>query len=193
MTRNTRKIVQALAYLAYQQSDHVIDSMKAYKLLWLADRYHLRKSGRTISGDVFYALPHGVVPSDAKCVVEHQKTKLFNDESYCEKYLKPVGKYQYMAVREPDLNVFSDSDQEALDKVLAYYNQFSSDQLSEQSHDFPEWLAYKQDLDDVSMPNAYKIDIDLFFNQAEKDKSGLFNDPQEFLEISKAYFHEFEA
>ena len=72
--KTTRKIIQALAYIVYQQPDHKVNSMKAYKLLWLADRYHLRQTGRTITGDVFYALPHGVVPSDAKNVVEHQPT-----------------------------------------------------------------------------------------------------------------------
>ena len=62
MERTTKKIIQALAYIAYQQADHKINSMKAYKLLWLADRYHLRQFGRTITGDTFFALPHGVVP-----------------------------------------------------------------------------------------------------------------------------------
>ena len=57
MMNDTRKIIQALTYIAYQQPGHKINSMKAYKLLWLADRYHLRQYGRTITGDTFFALP----------------------------------------------------------------------------------------------------------------------------------------
>lgn len=76
MVRDTRKIVQALNYIACSQLGHTVNCMKAYKLLWLADRYHLRHYGRTISGDVYYALPHGPVPMDAMNVVEGKPTNL---------------------------------------------------------------------------------------------------------------------
>ena len=76
MVMDTRKIVQALAYLASKEDDKVMDNMKAYKLLWLADRYHLRQTGRTITGDAYYALPHGIVPSDAKNLLDGAKTKM---------------------------------------------------------------------------------------------------------------------
>lgn len=46
-----------------------------------------RKSpGRSITGDVFYALPYGVVPSGAKNVVEHQPTRIMNDNEYRDRY-----------------------------------------------------------------------------------------------------------
>jgi hypothetical protein len=51
--------------------------MKAYKLLWLADRYHLRQYGRTITGDTYFALPLGLIPSDAKNILEKKETNLF--------------------------------------------------------------------------------------------------------------------
>lgn len=117
--------------------------MKAYKLLWLADRYHLRQTGRTITGDVFYALPHGVVPSDARNVVEQQPTRVQNDASYVSRYIQRIGQYAYRAVAEPDLMVFSESDQDALDKILACYGQKDQYELEELSHTFPEWLSYK--------------------------------------------------
>lgn len=191
--KTTRKIIQALAYIAYQQPDHKVNSMKAYKLLWLADRYHLRQTGRTITGDVFYALPHGVVPSDAKNVVEHQPTRIQNDEEYCNRYIQRVGRYGYKAVTEPDLMVFSDSDQEALDKILQCYGGMDQYQLERLSHDFPEWLAYKDQIKADNTPKAYKIDLDYFFCDAEKDESGLFVDDPEMLALTKEMFHEFTA
>lgn len=51
MVKDTRKIVQALNYIACSQVGGVANCMKAYKLLWLADIYHLRQYGRTVSGD----------------------------------------------------------------------------------------------------------------------------------------------
>lgn len=80
--------------------------MKAYKLLWLADRYHLRQHGRTITGDSYYAIPFGIVPSDAKCLLENEKTKLKDPKGYKNKYLI-LDNHQYKAIVEPDLNEFS--------------------------------------------------------------------------------------
>lgn len=191
--KTTRKIIQALAYIAYQQPNHEVNSMKAYKLLWLADRYHLRQTGRTITGDTFYALPHGVVPSDAKNVVEHQPTHILNDVDYCDRYIQRVGKYGYKAVSEPDLMVFSESDQEALDKILQNYGGMDQYQLECLSHEFPEWLAYKDQIKADNMPKAYKIDLEYFFCDAEKDQSGLFVDDPELLSLTKQMFHEFTA
>ena len=191
--RTTRKIIQALTYIAYQQPDHRVNSMKAYKLLWLADRYHLRQTGRTITGDVFWALPHGVVPSDAKNVVEHQPTRIQNDEVYCNQYIQRVGKYCFKAAQEPDLMVFSVSDQMALDKILQFYGHLNQYQLEQLSHTFPEWLAYKEQIEAENSPKAYKIDLNFFFCDAKDDKSGLFVDKPEFLELTKELFHEFTA
>lgn len=191
MERSTKKIIQALAYIAYQQADHKVNSMKAYKLLWLADRYHLRQYGRTITGDAFFALPHGVVPSDAKNVIEHQKTNLPNDETYRDKYIKRIGKYDYQAIIAPDMMVFSDSDQEALDKILQTYGYLDQYQLEKLSHKFPEWLAYKAGLEAEDAPNAYKIEIDYFFENVTDGQSGLFVDDSEKISIVKDYFHEF--
>ena len=189
----TKKIIQALAYIAYQQPGHKVNSMKAYKLLWLADRYHLRQFGRTITGDVFFALPHGVVPSDAKNVVEHQITHIPTDEEYRDKYIKRLGKYSYQAITEPDIMVFSDSDQEALDKILQAYGTLDQYKLEELSHKFPEWLAYKAKLEAEGTPKAYKIDFDYFFDEAKEDKSGLFADDPEKIALIKEYYHEFSC
>ena len=193
MMNDTRKIIQALTYIAYQQPEHKINSMKAYKLLWLADRYHLRQYGRTITGDIFFALPHGVVPSDAKNVVEHQATHIPTDEKYRDKYIKRLGKYSFQAITEPDVMLFSDSDQEVLDKILQVYGALDQYELEKLSHKFPEWLAYESKLRAEGTPKAYKIDIDYFFDEAKGDNSGLFADDPEKIALIKEYFHEFSC
>lgn len=193
MMNDTRKIIQALTYIAYQQPGHKINSMKAYKLLWLADRYHLRQYGRTITGDIFFALPHGVVPSDAKNVVERQATHLPTDEKYRDKYIKRLGKYSFQAITEPDVMLFSDSDQEVLDKILQVYGALDQYELEKLSHKFPEWLAYENKLQAEGTPKAYKIDIDYFFDEAKEDNSGLFADDPEKIALIKEYFHEFSC
>lgn len=79
---DTKKIITSLAYLAWKQQGHEIDNMRACSLLWLADRYQLRNIGRTVSGDTYYAMPHGLMPSDAKCILECKTTNLPTDSDY---------------------------------------------------------------------------------------------------------------
>lgn len=190
MARDTKKIIQALTYLASHQPEKVLDNMKAYKLLWLADRYHLRQTGRTITGDAYYAMPFGIVPSDAKCLLENAKTKLRDPKGYKAKYLM-TDDHQYKAIAEPDLLMFSDSDQEALDKVLALYNGYDAMQLSELSHKFPEWKFYQELLEDKEAKNSYKIDLDHFFEDAPAEDHRLFDDSLELLSLTRDLYHQY--
>lgn len=190
MAKDIRKIVQALTYLANYQPDKMLDNMKAFKLLWLADRYHLRQTGRTITGDSYYAMPYGIVPSDAKCLLENEKTKLKEPKGYKNKYLI-LDNHQYKAIAEPDLNEFSISDMEALDKVLEVYNKYDAFQLSDISHKFPEWTFYKGLLDNKDAKNSYKIDFDHFFEDAPEGERQLFDDSSELLKLTQELYHQY--
>ncbi len=52
-----KKPVQTINYLV-RLANAPVDKMKIIKLIWLADRLHLRKYGRTIVGDTYYAMKH---------------------------------------------------------------------------------------------------------------------------------------
>ena len=190
MAKDTKKIIQALAYLANFQPDKMLDNMKAYKLLWLADRYHLRQYGRTITGDAYYAMPFGIVPSDAKCLLENAKTKLKDPKGYKNKFIV-LGDHRYKAIAEPDMKEFSESDQDALDKILAAYNYYDALQLSDISHKFPEWTFYKDMLANKDAKNSYKIDLDHFFEEAPEEERELFDDSSELLELTQELYHQY--
>ena len=191
MERDTTKIIQALAYLADHQPKKTIDYMKAYKLLWLADRYHLRQTGRTITGDAYYAMPFGIVPSDAKCLLEDVRTKMKTPKGYKEKFICNVGKHQFKVISQPDLKVFYDSDNEALDKVLEMYGDYDAKHLSEMSHKFPEWTFYRELLEDEETKNSYRIDFDHFFEDAPLEENQLFDDTPELLALTKDLYHQY--
>ena len=157
--------------------------MKAYKLLWLADRYHLRQYARTITHDNYYAMRYGVVPSTAKNMVD----KLSNSVR-SQKYIQKTEKYYYKSITEVDKDVFSDSDLEVLDLILKKFNNMSPQALSNLSHDFPEWKRYENNLTDGNK-RSYKIDINDFFENY-KEKSGLFVDDDELLSLTKSLYSE---
>ena len=186
--KDTRKIVQALTYFASKQENHELDNMKAYKLLWLADRRHLRLYGRSISNDTYYAMPFGPVPSDAKQLLENHATRLVNDEAYKNGYIQTLGK-KYKAIQEPDMRVFSASDREVLDGVIHSFNGLSAKELSDFSHTFPEWRKYQPLIDGKETKKSYPIDVDLFFEPSET--STFFDESQEILTLTKELYHQY--
>lgn len=176
---NKGKILQALNYLAFKQDDKKISEMKAYKLLWLADRYHLRQYGRTITHDQYYALPHGIVPSIAKQIVDGKDYTI-----ECGKYLNTGIRYYFKSIKEPDRTFFSESDIDVLELILSKYGNFSSRKLSDLSHKFPEWIRFEKKLTTENTKKSYRINLADFFLNYD-DGQGLFNDDEEFLSISK--------
>jgi len=68
--KSASKLIQALNYIAYNQQGKSVGFKKAYKLLWLIDRYSLRHYARTVSGDKYFAMQLGPVPTDAKHILE---------------------------------------------------------------------------------------------------------------------------
>src|SRR5713226_5803606 len=117
------KLVQALAFFA-DRGIRDLDKMKAAKLLFHADTYHLLKYGRPVIGDQYACMEYGPVPSASlnvmNDVVAHDPhfppvaKDLFDEYLIVEKGI--FKKYAvFRTKREPDLDVFSDSDIEALE------------------------------------------------------------------------------
>lgn len=186
---DTKRIIQALAFFAYNQPDHKLDNMKAYKLLWLADRYQLRHSGRFLSGDKYFAIPFGPVPSDAKNILEGKPTVITTNKEYADEFLKLEGK-RYTAMKNPNLRAFSISDREVLSQVLALYGGMTAQELSNMSHQFPEWIAYKDLIQDEKCNSSYPIDVDYFFEDTDADEKGFFTDEPEALGLARDLYYQ---
>lgn len=176
---NKEKILQALNYLASSQPNRMINEMKAYKLLWLADRYHLRQYGRTITNDQYYAMPFGIVPSVAKQMVDG---KTYQEESGA--WLdRNASIHCIRSLKKPDMRVFSESDVEALSLILEKYGRLNQQELSNLSHEFPEWRRFAPEFSGRGK-KSYRVRLGDFFLNYD-DGRGLFNDDEEFLSISK--------
>lgn len=183
------RIIQALAYIASRLPEQCVDNIKAYKLLWLADRYQLRRSGRFITGDVYFAMPKGPVPSNAKNILEDAKTSFVYDKAYRDMYLTLQGN-SFCSAAEPNIRVFSISDREALDLVLSNYGDMTAEQLSALSHQFPEWKSYEERILKEGTKNSYEIDVNLFFEPCAADDKGFFADSEEALALSRQLYNE---
>ncbi|HEV7484527.1 MAG TPA: Panacea domain-containing protein [Thermoanaerobaculia bacterium] len=147
------KLVQALVFFA-QRGVRDLDKMKAAKLLFHADKYHLLKYGRPVIGDQYACMEYGPVPSASlnvmNDVIAHDEHFLPLAKDLFDEYLtverSMFRKYPvFRARKEPDLDVFSDSDVEALDHAQKTFGATPAWKLSEQSHEEPSWkLANEQ-------------------------------------------------
>ncbi len=143
---NPEKLVQALAYFA-ERGIADLDKMKAAKLLFQADKYHLLTYGRPVLGDSYACMEYGPVPTTSLNVMGD----VIADDPSFPPVVKPLfdeyisvetteRKYPVFRARKaPDLDVFSDSDIEALDRTIAEHGKKSAWQLSEESHLEPAW------------------------------------------------------
>lgn len=184
-----KKAVQAINYIA-ENNNGVVKKLKAIKLIWFADRFHLRNFGRTITGDKYVAMPYGPVPSISLDVLNHNTyTAKVHDINldYVDEYLR-LNKVDIESLQSTNLRVFSSTDIEALDAVLSRYNDVDRFDLAEISHEFPEWNKFESQLKDPTAPKAYPMDISDFFVDVAKYE--LFAGDKEITAIAKDIFLE---
>jgi uncharacterized phage-associated protein len=186
-----RKITQALNYLADHQEKGELDKLKAIKLIWAADRYHLRKYGRPVTWDTYEAMKLGPVGSTTMDIVD--QTTFLNDteREYSEDFIKPTKGNNYKSLAKPDTKVFSESDIEALGFALTAFNNMSGLELADLSHRYPEWSKHENILDSGKERKVHMGYMD-FFENPKDFKADVFSQDKESLEVSKDIFQETE-
>jgi uncharacterized phage-associated protein len=129
------KFANAVAYLAHACPG--LTKMKACKLLFFADKEHLRRFGRPIVGGQYYRLPHGPVPTRGLDMLRGKASP--SDCALMEKLVTVVGDTVRPLV-SVDNQVFSKSDLEVLEKTCRTYGLKSAAQLRALSHRERAWL-----------------------------------------------------
>lgn len=151
-----RKATQMLNFFALEQSGK-INKLKALKLVFFADRYHLRQYGRPISNDRYLAMNFGPVASSCKDLAEMSDFLGTEEKRYAEQYLEPNG-HDYQSKSDSDHSEFSETDLEALEFVWNEYGPRGEFELANLTHQFPEWKQHEarlQSPDESRVPMRY--------------------------------------
>lgn len=184
-----KKATQALNLFSIKEGG-IINKMKAIKLVWLSDRVHLRKYARTITGDTYFALPNGPIPSSTRDILEQNDISLSEDElKYSSEYLKITGKYEFKSNAVVNNKVFSQTDIECINTAYDLYGKFDKYKLSDLSHSFPEWKKYESALNNKISSRFLMEEID-FFNDAPMEVDFFENKP-ELTILSKEVYLEY--
>lgn len=148
---NINKIIEAIILILKIHGD--ARNIFILKSLYYADKFHLQNYGRPITGDTFFKLQYGPVGTKAYDLLKLNEITFSKDvldhvqNSFVSRMKNgwPI----YHALREPDLDAFSDSDEFCLRKAVEYCIQLSNKNnkafykdfsLSEESHKERAWL-----------------------------------------------------
>jgi uncharacterized phage-associated protein len=180
-----RKATQAVNFFALKEGS-TINKMKALKLIYLADRYHLRKYGRLITNDAYVAMRKGPVASGTRDIIE--KTSYISplQRDYANLYLTPSG-YNVKSKSSPDEKVFSDSDIEALEFSWKTFGRLEKYELAKITHEYPEWIAYKEEL---KHKLSVQMDLAEFLNDPNSDVDKCFELTDEDRDIRREQIEE---
>lgn len=181
---DNKKTTQAINLLATKEGGK-IDKLKVIKLIWVADRLHLRKYGRPIMNDTYWAMNYGAVGSSVKDFTGFNVEE--EEAEYLEEYLEPKNKYNIKSKKQVDTDVFSDSEIEMMDKAYTEYGSMNKFDLAKLSHEFPEWKKFKEAL---KVSTREMMSYEDFFKNPDSGipYKNIFNESEEELKMSKEIF-----
>ena len=149
-----QKLASAIAYLAVQHPG--LTKKQICKLLYFADKEHLLRFGRTITGDRYNALPQGHVPSAGLDVMNGRVKHVGKGPVEALRRYGKLNGWTFEVTNNPDMKVFSRSDREVLDQTLRELGHLTAKQLEDLSHNEP---SYKK-----TAPNK-RVAFELFFER----------------------------
>lgn len=128
------KSLAVTSYLAQRTGETMYTILK---MVYVADRLHLERYGRPITGDRFIAMPQGACPSriyDSMKVLRGDKNTNYLPNS--EKYLDVDAETNDVSVKDmPSLDVLSASDMECLDEVISILKRRGRWVIRDMAHD----------------------------------------------------------
>ena len=182
---DSEKTREALAYLA-SRSPTGRDKYILCKLLFLADKYHLVRYGRTITGDRYFALEHGPAPNRVL-----NQLNMFIDEPESIPSLASLFKvdrsFRYprmLLVQQTDFDNLSKSDIEALDATLERYGSKEFPELRALTH---EMVAYQRAWAARRRKKSVPMDFEDFFEEDPDAIAGVLEEAIEDSKLRKAF------
>lgn len=143
---DAEKSLEAMLFVANRLKRK--DFHKIFKVLYFADREHLFRYGRPITGDTYIAMKDGPVPSKIDDIF-----KAVRGDSYFAKVSDIVKLSDVFVVhdwyfiepkRDANMDYLSKSDVEVLTESLDKYGSLSWYEIREKSHDYA-WKATAKD------------------------------------------------
>lgn len=134
---NQRKAINALLLILNELGQS--DFHKLFKILYFADRKHLKRYGTPIVGDEYISMENGPVPS-----VLYDLLKYANNRSTFSPFQDFFGEYSSIvkvqgfvvtSTQQSDINYLSETNIECLEESISENKNLNFKQLKDKSHD----------------------------------------------------------
>ena len=140
-----QRTLAAVAYIASKDPPN-FDKYKVCKLIFLSDKRHLVRYGRPITGDVYYALDWGPVPSTTLDALNNNHPLATELRGVLKKERAAKGKprpknpkFKLRPKKKPWLEFLSKSDLQVLDEIVEEYGGKTFDELYKITHALPAY------------------------------------------------------
>ena len=135
----TLKVIQASAVLLKTVVPHRMSRLRLLKLLYIADRQMLAKTGRPITGDRVVAMDNGPVLSQTYDLIKGREfaSPLWN------KHLKQSGSQDVKLVEDPGVGELAKHEIEKLQSVAREFGALDDWEVADYTHQFDEWQKNK--------------------------------------------------
>ena len=177
--------VQSINYMIRKSGAASLSKLEVLKLVFLADRYHLRTYGRSITDDEYWAMTYGPVASSVKDIVSFNTFLSTEERAYIDLFLEQPAIDQVASITNINADLLSETDIEALDKVLEL--RVTKSDLVDFTHYFPEWKKHEAEM--RHNHSRAKMSIIDFFDKAPDSVEYTEIDP-EVLELNKEHYLE---
>lgn len=134
-TFNIKKTIQA-ASLLLRCEDGTMSYMKLIKLLYIADRESIKETGRPMTGDMHFALPHGPVLSHTLDLIKQKHTCTWEWSTFIE----TNGMDAVTTDADPGIGDLCRWDLRKLREISEKYKGLDQWDLREITHRFPEYI-----------------------------------------------------
>ena len=134
MVLNRKKYQNVILYLCRKLKGEVRGKKKLAKLLYFVDFDSYEKNQKSVTGDVYRALPMGPVPMSLEKITEEMVGKNILAIQQVEEREGYIPTEVYKCATDPDVSVFNKEEIKILDRVIAKYGHLTGKQLEDLSH-----------------------------------------------------------
>jgi uncharacterized phage-associated protein len=177
---STKKMIQAAAILLRQARDRM-EYLRLLKLLYIADREHLRAFHRPIIGTRLVAMKNGPLHSEVYDLIkgEHIGEPLWSE------YIRRDG-YEVALLKDPGVSELSAAEVRTLAATSERHLDLSEFDLVEVTHGFSEW---KENYPNVAESTSRTIPFDSLLAAVglQGEKAAILEDIQEAARMDQLF------
>jgi len=186
---DVEKFADVMAFFA--SGVHDLTTLKALKLIYLADRAHLLEYGAPILGDWYAHMDHGPVPSKAydllKQFTDPDPSYHFDEVEILEAHVGKAkkGKHVRFTKRQKiELHALSESELKILKSTVSSYGKRKAFELAEMTHKHFAWIRCEES-------RGHVLDYRDFF--ADSDENEVMKEVMEIEQENRDFISKINA